>query len=74
MNDQKQQGTDRNSSTPADATSKGHGQQGIDKAPGEEPNKDNVQFQQETQKGKKVDGDPTEESGTPADQDLGKEF
>ncbi|RYY66821.1 MAG: hypothetical protein EOO12_03095 [Chitinophagaceae bacterium] len=35
-----------------------HGPQGIDKAPGEEPSQDNVQFTQQTQKGKQsVDAD-----------------
>ena len=48
----------------------GHGPQGIDKAPGEETSKDNVNFIQETQKGKKVDGDPSKESDKPAKQDL----
>ncbi|RYY90259.1 MAG: hypothetical protein EOO15_03370 [Chitinophagaceae bacterium] len=39
-----------------------HGPQGIDKAPGEEPSGDNVQFTQQTQKGKQsVDGDPERE-------------
>ncbi|MER3472152.1 MAG: hypothetical protein C4330_12750 [Chitinophagaceae bacterium] len=36
---------------------KGHGMQGIDKAPGEETSQDNVQFQHETQKGQKLDAD-----------------
>jgi hypothetical protein len=49
---------------------RGHGPQGIDKAPGEEPSEDNVQFTQETQKGKKVDADPTQESDRPAEQTL----
>jgi len=48
----------------------GHGPQGIDKAPGEEPSEDNVQFEQQTQKGKKVDADPSEESGKPINQSL----
>ncbi len=45
-----------------------HGPQGVDKAPGEEAAQDNVQFVQETQKGKKVDGDPQEESDKPSSQ------
>ncbi|MCW3074780.1 MAG: hypothetical protein JWP69_1849 [Flaviaesturariibacter sp.] len=49
----------------------GHGPQGIDKAPGEEPSQDNVQFTQESQKGKKVDADLENESERPLDkQDL----
>jgi hypothetical protein len=49
----------------------GHGPQGIDKAPGEEPSEDNVQFTAESQKGKKVDADLTEEQDRPLDnQDI----
>lgn len=48
----------------------GHGPQGVDKAPGEEEAEDTVQFKKETQMGKKVDGDPTQESDKPAEQDL----
>ena len=49
----------------------GHGPQGIDKAPGEEPSEDNVQFTQEAFKGKKVDRDPTDPEDEPLDsQDL----
>ena len=48
---------------------KGHGPQGIDKAPGEEPSQDNVNFSQEAFKGKKVDADPSKESDRPAGQD-----
>lgn len=48
----------------------GHGPQGIDKAPGEETSTDTVNFVPETQKGKKVDADPSKESGKPAQQDL----
>jgi hypothetical protein len=57
-----------------DLAGKGHGMQGVDKAPGEEPNQDNVQFQQETQKGKKVDADVEMESDRPIEQSdsLGK--
>lgn len=42
-----------------------HGPQGIDKAPGEEPSEDNVQFTQQTQKGKKVDRDLSQEEDEP---------
>ena len=52
-----------------DLTSKGHGMQGIDKAPGEETAEDFKNVAQETQKGKnKVDGDPSKESDQPIDQ------
>jgi len=46
-----------------------HGPQGVDKAPGEETPQDNVQFLQQTQKGKTVDADLTEEKGRPIQQD-----
>ena len=50
---------------------RGHGPQGIDKAPGEEPSQDNVQFSQEAFKGKKVDRDPTQEKEEPLEnQDI----
>lgn len=42
-----------------------HGMQGIDKAPGEEPSADNVQFPQEAFKEKKVDADPAVEKDKP---------
>lgn len=45
----------------------GRGQQGIDKAPGEETSQENVQFTQETQKGKKVDRDPSQQQDEPLD-------
>ena len=48
----------------------GQGPQGIDKAPGEETAQDNVQFTQETQKGKKVDADITQDNERPIKQDL----
>lgn len=49
----------------------GRGQDGVDKAPGEETSQDNVQFTQETQKGKKVDRDPAEPQDEPLDhQDI----
>ncbi len=47
----------------------GHGPQGVDKAPGEETPEDNVQFTQQSQKGKKVDADVTQESERPIEQD-----
>lgn len=53
-------------SSSTDNTSyKGKGPDGVDKAPGEETTQENVQFVQETQKGKKVDRDPSEEEEEP---------
>lgn len=43
-------------------TGRGEGRQGVDKAPGEETPQDTRQVVQETQKDKKVDGDPREEN------------
>jgi hypothetical protein len=57
--------------SPAQHADRGKGPQGIDKAPGEEPSEDNVQFVQETQKGKKVDADLTNESERPDEQAEG---
>ena len=62
---------DRNNQDPLkdDMTSKGHGRQGTDKAPGEETPQDTQNVVQETQRGKnKVDGDPSQESDQPIDQ------
>ena len=58
--------SDRNNAN--EAANRGHGPQGVDKAPGEETSQDNVPFTQESQKGKKVDADPTQESDKPASQ------
>jgi hypothetical protein len=44
-----------------------HGPQGVDKAPGEEPSQDDVQFMQQALKGKKVDRDPIQEKDEPLD-------
>ncbi len=46
-----------------------HGPQGVDKAPGEETPAAPDQFLQETQKGKKVDADPSKESDRPIEQE-----
>lgn len=46
---------------------RGQGMQGIDKAPGEETNKDNVHFTQDAFRGKKVDRDPSNEEDNPLD-------
>jgi len=52
-----------------DMTSKGHGRQGVDKAPGEETAQDMENVVSDTQRGKnKVDGDPSRESDQPIDQ------
>jgi hypothetical protein len=60
-----------NSSRQNMKTAPGHGPQGIDKAPGEEGSQDNVQFTQQSQKGKKVDADPEKEEDRPlSEQDL----
>jgi len=61
-----QQTSEKNNAN--DATSKGHGPQGIDKAPGEETSQDIVPFTQESQKGKTVDADLEQESDKPAPQ------
>ena len=58
--------SDRNNAD--EAANRGHGPQGIDKAPGEETPQDTVPFTQESQKGKKVDADPTQESDKPGTQ------
>ena len=59
------------SNTEHEIAGRDHGMQGIDKAPGEEPSQDNVQFQQEAFKGKKVDADVTREEERPkSDQSL----
>jgi hypothetical protein len=57
---------DNKLNNPSDMTNKGHGPQGIDKAPGEEPSQDIENVVYQTQKGKnKIDGDPTKESDQP---------
>lgn len=66
MNNRNQQ--NRND-RPDDLTGKGHGRQGIDKAPGEEAAQDPTNFINETQRGKnKVDGDPSKKSDQPIKQ------
>ena len=68
MQDQnKNTDTERNSS-PNKMANKGHGPQGVDKAPGEEAATDIDPVVYDTQKGKnKVDGDPEKESDQPTD-------
>lgn len=46
-------------------TGKGNGPQGVDKAPGEETSTDTDQLTEDSQKGKKVDADPSEAEGQP---------
>lgn len=65
-----QQGQDDNKEQQDAMANKGHGAQGIDKAPGEETPDDEVNFSQEAFKGKKVDADPSKESDKPAPQNL----
>lgn len=50
---------------PSEMTGKGKGMQGIDKAPGEEPAQDTENISWESQKGKKVDGDPSRKEDQP---------
>lgn len=45
---------------------KGHGSQGIDKVPGEETAQSADNLAEISQKGKKVDADPSKPSGQPA--------
>ena len=52
-----------------DLTSKGHGKQGVDKAPGEETSQDAQTVIRDTQRGKnKVDGDPSKPGDQPIDE------
>lgn len=46
-------------------TGRGKGPQGVDKAPGEETSKDAEHVTMETQKGKKVDADPSKDTDQP---------
>ncbi len=62
-------GIEQNNADLRNKANTGHGPQGVDKAPGEETATDNVQFVQETQKGKTVDADLMEEKGRPIEQD-----
>lgn len=65
---QNQQGKPNDKAHENQHASPSEGQQGIDKAPGEEPMQENVQFSQDALKGKKVDADLEQESDRPADQ------
>ena len=61
--------TGRTSST-NEMSGKGHGRQGVDKAPGEETAQDTKNIVQDTQKGKnKVDGDQSRESDRPVEKE-----
>ena len=67
MSDRKQQ-NNRNTMQD-DMTGKGHGRQGIDKAPSEETAQDTENVVSDTQKGKnKVDGDPSQKTDQPLEQ------
>ena len=56
---------------PDDMTQKGGGKQGIDKAPGEETSRSNIQTVQQSQKGKNsVDGDLSRKSDRPLDEQI----
>jgi hypothetical protein len=68
MTSRKEQPGQEQQRRPNQLETPGHGPQGIDKAPGEEPSQDNVQFTQEALKGKKVDRDPSQEKDEPLDQ------
>jgi hypothetical protein len=70
MNRQNNQTTSNNQSQINKLDNPHHGPDGVDKAPGEESSDDHVQFIQESQKGKKVDADPSKESDQPIDQTL----
>lgn len=56
--------------TPNHLETPGKGPDGVDKAPGEETSSDNINFVVESQKGKKVDGDPAKPADQPDKQDL----
>jgi hypothetical protein len=64
---QKQQGPNRTGHSD-ELVGRGKGQQGVDKAPGEEPSQDTEHVTMDTQKGKKVDADPSQESDRPINQ------
>lgn len=65
MKDTQNQKEQNRSERPDELVGRGKGMQGIDKAPGEEPSQDTEQVTMETQKGKKVDADPNQESDKP---------
>ena len=69
MKDQKTQSTS-NKNTGEEFANKNHGPEGVDKAPGEETAGDIENVVAQTQKGKsKNDGDPSEESDRPIEQE-----
>lgn len=66
MSDNNRQRNER----PDDMTGKGHDRQGNDKAPGEEASQDLEDVVSNTQRGKnKVDGDPSQQSDRPIEQE-----
>ncbi len=69
MQDQNRNQQDKQRESTDTMANRGHGPQGIDKAPGEEPSQDTENVVYETQKGKnKVDGDPDKPSDQPINQ------
>jgi hypothetical protein len=56
--------------TPNHLETPGRGPDGVDKAPGEETSRDDINFVAESQKGKKVDADPAQPADQPDKQDL----
>jgi hypothetical protein len=71
MTSRKEQSGQEQQNRPNRLETPSHGPQGVDKAPGEEPSQDDVQFMQQALKGKKVDRNPTQEKDEPLDkQDL----
>lgn len=69
MQDKNNPGEDFN--VGASSANKGQGSESIDKPLGEESSRENARFAQETQKGKKVDRDPSHPEEEPLDnQDI----
>lgn len=65
MKDTQNQKEQNRSERPDELVGRGKGPEGVDKAPGEETSQDTEQVTMETQKGKKVDADPSQESDKP---------
>lgn len=68
QNENKKESFNTDSTSTDKSVDTGKGPQGVDKAPGEETSQENVQFTQETQKGKKADRDPADEKDEPLEQ------
>lgn len=68
MQEQNRNNQNDKKETPDYLTGKGHGPEGVDKAPGEETSQDSENVVFETQKGQgKEDGDPDQPSDQPID-------